>query len=135
MLSRKDTITFAITGGAVAVAAAVQFGASNPVLKFVAAAAALSLLAMNVSSGTEQVGEHLGPGATGVLQAALGNLPEVLVCAFALRSGLIQVVQAAVIGSILANSLLVMGLAIFIGGLKHGRMRFHAESPRMIASL
>src|SRR5262245_22220869 len=135
VISRKDAITFGITATAVAVAGVVQFGGGNPVLKFVAAAVALSLLAMNVSSGTEQVGEHLGPGATGVLQAALGNLPEVLVCAFALKAGLIQVVQAALIGSILANSLLVMGLAIFIGGIKHGHLRFHAESPRMIASL
>jgi Ca2+:H+ antiporter len=134
-ISRKDAITFSVTGAAVAFAAVLQFGAVNPVAKFVGAAIALSLLAMNVSSGTEQIGEHLGPGATGVLQAALGNLPEVLVCAFALKAGLVQVVQAAVIGSILANSLLVMGLAIFIGGLKHGRMRFHAEAPRMIASL
>jgi Ca2+:H+ antiporter len=134
-ISRKDAITFSISGAAVAFAAVLQFAAVNPVMTFVAAAVALSLLAMNVSSGTEQVGEHLGPGATGVLQAALGNLPEVLVCAFALKAGLIQVVQAAVIGSILANSLLVMGLAIFIGGLKHGRLHFHAEAPRMIASL
>ena len=135
MLSRKDTITFSITAAAVAAAAVVQFGAANPIVKFLLAAVALSLLAMNVSSGTEQIGEYLGPGATGVLQAALGNLPEVLVCAFSLKAGLIQVVQAALIGSILANSLLVMGLAIFIGGIKHGRLHFHAESPRMIASL
>jgi Ca2+:H+ antiporter len=90
---------------------------------------------MNVSRGTEQVGEHLGPGPTGVMQAALGNLPEVLVCAFALRAGLLQVVQAALIGSILANSLLVLGIAILVGGIKHGPLHFDARSPRMIASL
>lgn len=134
-ITRKDKLTFGITGAVVAAAAAVQYGVPNPIMKFAAAAAALSLLAMNVSSGTEQVGEHLGPGATGLLQAGLGNLPEVLVCAFALRAGLVQVVQAALIGSILANSLLVMGFAILIGGLKHGRLHFHTEAPRMIASL
>jgi Ca2+:H+ antiporter len=134
-ITRKDKLTFGITGAVVATAAVVQYTAPNPIVKFAAAAAALSLLAMNVSSGTEHVGEHLGPGATGVLQAGLGNLPEVLVCAFSLRAGLVQVVQAALIGSILANSLLVMGFAILIGGLKHGRLHFHAEAPRMIASL
>jgi Ca2+:H+ antiporter len=104
-------------------------------VQFFAAAAALSLLAVNVSHGTEQVGEHLGPGPTGVLQSALGNLPEVLVCSFALRAGLLQVVQAALIGSILANSLLVLGAAILVGGIKHGRLTFDARTPRMIASL
>src|SRR4051812_3939674 len=107
----------------------------SPVLQFASAAVALSMLAMNVSSGTEQVGTHLSPGATGTLQAALGNLPELLVCAFSLRAGLIQVVQAALIGSILANSLLVLGCAILVGGIRHGRQRFDAESPRMIASM
>ncbi len=116
-------------------AAALHFGGASPILQFGASAVALSLLALNVSSGTEHAGSHLSPGATGILQAALGNLPEVLVCAFSLRAGLVQVVQAALVGSILANSLLVLGLAILVGGVKHGRMRFDAESPRMIVSL
>jgi Ca2+:H+ antiporter len=116
-------------------AAAAKVMSANAVVQFFAAAGALSLLAMNVSRGTEQVGDHLGPGPTGVLQAALGNLPEVLVCAFALRAGLLQVVQAALIGSILANSLLVMGVAILVGGIKHGQLHYDARAPRMIASL
>src|SRR5205823_2580166 len=73
MIQRKDLIVFSITGAAVAAAAVVTFAGTNAVLKFAFAAVALSLLAMNVSSGTEQVGEHLSPGATGVMQAALGN--------------------------------------------------------------
>jgi len=135
VLQRNDIVVFGISVAAVAAAAVLHFTGANDVLRFVVAAAALSMLAMNVSSGTEQVGEHLSPGATGVLQAALGNLPELLVCAFSLRAGLVQVVQGALIGSILGNSLLVLGVAIFVGGLKHGRQTFDAESPRMIVSL
>lgn len=135
MLKRSDFTIFGITIGAVALCAVLKFTGANDVVLFVCAAGALSLLAMNVSNGTEQIGEHLSPAATGLLQSALGNLPELLVCAFALRAGLVQVVQAALVGSILANSLLVLGLAIFVGGIKHGRMHFDAESPRMIASM
>ena len=135
MLNRTDTIVFSATGAAFIAAAVLHWSGANPVLQFVAAAVALSLLAMSVSNGTEAVGEHLNPGATGLLQAALGNLPELLVCVFSLRAGLVEVVQAALIGSILANSLLVLGLAILIGGAKHGRLHFDSESPRMIASM
>jgi Ca2+:H+ antiporter len=135
VLQRNDVVVFGITGAAVVAAGVLHFMGANDVLRFVVAAAALSLLAMSVSNGTEHVGEYLSPGATGVLQSALGNLPELLVCAFSLRAGLIQVVQGALIGSILGNSLLVLGIAIFVGGVKHGRQTFDAESPRMIVSL
>ena len=135
VLKRSDIIVFIITGLAVVFAATLQFTHANDILRFGVSAVALSLLAMNVSNGTEQVGNYLSPGATGVLQSALGNLPELLVCVFSLRAGLLEVVQAALIGSILANSLLVLGIAIVVGGVKHGRMRFDSESPRMIASM
>ena len=135
MIKRNDIISFVVTAVVVIIAAALHFAQLNAVATFVATAAALSLLAMNVSQGTEQVGVHIGARATGLLQSALGNLPELLVCAFALRAGLLHVVQAALIGSILANSLLVLGIAILVGGLKHGRLHFDAEAPRMIVSL
>jgi Ca2+:H+ antiporter len=135
VLKRSDIIVFTVTATALVAAAVLHFTHAGAILQFIAAAVALSLLAMNVSSGTEHLGSHLNPGATGVIQAALGNLPELLVCAFSLRAGLIGVVQGAIIGSILANSLLVLGLAIFVGGVKHGRMHFDAEAPRMIASM
>jgi Ca2+:H+ antiporter len=70
---------------------------ANAVLIFVVSAGALALLAALVGQATEQVGEHLGSGATGVLQSALGNLPELFVGIFALRAGLIVVVQSAIL--------------------------------------
>ena len=135
VLKRNDIVLFSLTGSALLAAGGLHFAGGNPIARFIVSAIALSLLAVNVSSGTERAGAFLSAGATGLLQASLGNLPEVLVCAFALRAGLLQVVQAALVGSILANSLLVLGLAILIGGLKHGRMHFDAEAPRMIVSL
>ncbi len=107
----------------------------NAVLIFVVSAGALALLATLVGQATEQVGERLGPGATGVLQSALGNLPELFVGIFALRAGLIVVVQSAIVGSILGNSLFVLGLAFLVGGLRHGTQHFSSQVPRMIANL
>ena len=108
---------------------------ANAVLIFAVSAGALALLAALVGQATEQVGERLGSGATGVLQSALGNLPELFVGIFALRAGLIEVVQAAIVGSILGNSLFVLGLAFLAGGLRHGTQHFPAQAPRMIANL
>jgi Ca2+:H+ antiporter len=102
---------------------------------FVASAVGLAALAALVGEGTDQLGRRFGPGATGVLQSALGNLPEFFICIFALRAGLVAVVQAAIIGSILANTLLVLGLAFFLGGLKHGTQRFGAGRTRMMATM
>ncbi len=102
---------------------------------FVVSIVALALLAYLVSAATEQLGGRLGPGATGVLQSALGNLPELFIGIFALRAGLVTVVQATIVGSILGNTLLVLGLAFFVGGLRHGTQQFQSQPPRLIASL
>ncbi|HXD09087.1 MAG TPA: calcium/proton exchanger [Anaerolineales bacterium] len=108
---------------------------ANSVLTFVVSAAALATLATVVGHATEQLGNYLGPGATGILQAAVGNLPELFVGFFALQAGLVKVVQSALVGSILANSLLVLGLAFFFGGRKNGTQRFHSETPRAMVIL
>jgi len=108
---------------------------ANAVLTFLISAVALATLATVVGHATEQLGSYLGPGATGVLQSAIGNLPELFVSFFALQAGLVTVVQSALVGSILANSLLVLGLAFFLGGWKHGVQKFHSEQPRVIVML
>ena len=118
-----------------AVAGMLNYLHLNVILSFVVSAGALALLAKVVGDATEQLGSHFGPAATGILQSALGNLPELFVAIFALRAGLNKVVQAALIGSILGNSLLVLGLAIFLGGLKNGTQRFISEPPKMMATL
>ncbi|MGN6696669.1 MAG: calcium/proton exchanger [Thermomicrobiales bacterium] len=135
VLSRKDRITLA-AGVICSVATGIlHFAGLNPVVTFVIALLALAALAALVGQATEQVGTRLGPGATGVLQSGLGNLPELFVSLFALRAGLVEVVQATIIGSILGNSLLVLGLAFLVGGLRHGAQRFASEAPRIVAIL
>jgi Ca2+:H+ antiporter len=135
VLKRNDIVSLSGTAAAVILAGGLHFAGANAILRFAVDAAALSMLAMTVARGTEEVGRHLGPAPTGLMQAALANLPELLVSIFALRAGLVHVVEATLIGSILANSLLVLGIAIVVGGLKHGRMHFDSESARLIVSL
>jgi Ca2+:H+ antiporter len=135
MLTRTERLTIAAAIAGCIVAGVLTFTQAGAVIRFAVAAAALAVLATLVGQATERLGERLGPGATGVLQSALGNLPELFVSIFALRAGLVKVVQASLVGSILGNSLLVLGLAFFIGGARNGTQRFASEPPQMIATL
>jgi Ca2+:H+ antiporter len=134
-MERKEKFIILGAALAAAIAGVLHYSHANAVVGFIITAAALAMLAMVVGDATEQLGKRMGPGATGILQSALGNLPELFVCIFALRAGLSTVVQAALIGSILGNSLLVFGLALFFGGLKNGTQVFHSGPPKMIATL
>jgi Ca2+:H+ antiporter len=105
--------------------------------RFAIATLALAGLAWVVSFATEQLGERLGPGVTGMLQSTLGNLPELFVVIFALKKGELVVAQTAIIGSILANALLVLGLVIVVGARRSedGIMRFSKRLPNDTATL
>lgn len=134
-LTRRELVEIAIVAAIVALAGVLDLAGSNAVVRFLAAAVALALLARLVGTATEQLGGRLGPGGAGTVQSALGNLPELFVALFALHRGLTGVVKAALIGSVLANSLLVLGIAFFAGGLKHGVQQFRSSRARAIATL
>lgn len=134
-LTRRQIITIGIAVAVTTLAGILTATGAGAVLTFVVAGAALAMLAALVGDATEQLGTRLGPGATGVLQSALGNLPELFVGIFALRAGLVDVVQSALIGSILGNSVLVLGLAFLVGGLRHGEQKFSSDAPRMMVTL
>ena len=106
---------------------------ADPVLTFSTGVVGLGAIASVVGDATEHLGDHVSPGTTGVIQAALGNLPELLVGVFSLHAGLIDVVKGALVGSILA--ILVLGLAFVVGGLKHGPQQFSTTAPRAGATL
>jgi Ca2+:H+ antiporter len=134
-LTRREQIELVVAAALVAIAGVLNYAGLNAVLRFVAAAVALAMLARLVGTATEQLGGRLGAGGAGSVQSALGNLPELFVALFALQKGLIGVVKAALIGSVLANSLLVLGLAFFAGGLRNGAQRFDSPRARTIATL
>ncbi|HEY5342942.1 MAG TPA: hypothetical protein VIJ66_04715 [Solirubrobacteraceae bacterium] len=121
----------------VALAGAANYQAWPAVPRFALATLALAGLAWVVSFATEQLGERFGPGVTGMMQSTLGNLPELFVVIFALQKGELVVAQTAIIGSILANALLVLGLVIVVGARRSqdGIMRFSKRLPRDTATL
>ncbi|HTY72823.1 MAG TPA: calcium/proton exchanger [Actinomycetes bacterium] len=108
---------------------------SGDVAPFAVSAVALALLAALVGRAVDALGDSLGPGATGVLQSGLGNLPELFVCLFSLHAGLYAVVQGTIVGSILSNVLLVLGLCFIVGGVRHGTQTFAADRARTTALL
>ena len=120
-----------------AVAGVLHFADADPVVRFVVSGLALSGLAYVVGAATESVGARYGPATTGVLQSTLGNLPELFIVLFALAAGEVVVATTAVLGSLFANALLVLGLAIIAGAWhsEDGIMRFSPRLPNDTATL
>jgi Ca2+:H+ antiporter len=120
-----------------ATAGAANYGQWAVVPRFAVATLALAGLAWVVSFATEQLGERFGPAVTGMMQSTLGNLPELFVVIFALQKGELVVAQTAIVGSIFANAMLVLGLVIVVGAWRapDGIMRFHHRLPRDTATL
>src|SRR3954452_16061893 len=125
-LGKTERIIIAIVAVFTVLAGVAHYGDWPSIVAFVFATVALAGLAHVVSTGVESVGEMLGAGVAGFMQASLGNLPELFLVIFALREGEAIVAQSTVIGSIFSNALLVLGIVIVVGSRKapDGVMRF-----------
>ena len=100
----------------------------QPELTFVFACLAIVPLAGMIGRGTEELAIRAGPRVGGLLNATFGNLTEIIVSALLIVSGQLVVVKASLIGSILGNVLLVLGVSFFAGGLRHKEQHFSARS-------
>jgi Ca2+:H+ antiporter len=136
-LTRSERLVIGAVVVATALAGIAHYAGWTPLLAFAIATVALAGLAHVVSLATEQVGERFSPAVTGVLQSTLGNLPELFVVIFALHAGEVVVAQTSIVGSLLANALLVLGLVIVVGARSapDGVMRFRARLPNDTATL
>ena len=134
-MSRTDLRQFVLAAVLVAAAGLAHYLDVTAVLAFAIAAAAIAFLAHLVGGATEQLGGRVGSSAAGVVQSALGNLPELFIALFALHQGLVRVVQAALVGSVIANGVLVLGIAFLVGGIRNGPQQFESSRARMIATL
>lgn len=102
---------------------------------FISAAVAIVPLAEILGSATEVIASEIGPRGGGLLNATLGNATEIIISIFALKSGLVTLVLASLTGSILGNLLLVLGMALLAGGIKHGTQKFDKSTAKTDATL
>jgi Ca2+:H+ antiporter len=89
---------------------------AGDVTLFALAALSLVPLAWLIGEATEHAGEHTGPTIGGFLNASFGNAPELIIVLFAVADGLPDVVRGSITGSIVSNILLVLGVAMAVGG-------------------
>ena len=106
-----------------------------PLLVFGVAGLGILPLAALIGQAVEIIAEHTGERIGGLLFATFGNAPELIIGIFALSQGLIPVVRASIIGSILGNVLLVLGVSVCIGSIKHGRLHFETRHANQYGSL
>jgi Ca2+:H+ antiporter len=108
--------------------------ASAPLIFFSAALSIIPIAKLIVHS-TEQLATYTGDAIGGLLNATFGNLPELIISIIALKAGLYTMVLASIIGAILANLLLALGLSFFIGGTKYHEQEYNPVSARLYSTM
>ena len=102
----------------------------NETALFVVSALAIIPIAGWMGNATEQLAHRMGEGIGGLLNASFGNAAELIIALMALRAGQIEIVKASITGSIIGNLLLVLGVSIFAGGVRHKHQRFNQTAAR-----
>jgi Ca2+:H+ antiporter len=95
---------------------------------FFASALGVIPTAALMGRATEELAARSGPGVGGFLNVTFGNAPELIIALFALGAGLHEVVKASIVGSILGNILLVLGVSMLAGGVRRDRQYFQAAA-------
>jgi Ca2+:H+ antiporter len=117
------------------VAIAGEFLGWSPTIVFWSAALAVIPLAGILGEATEELAVHTGPRLSGFLNGTLGNAAELIITIFAIKEGLLDLVKASITGSILGNLLLVLGLSILLGGVRHGVQKFDRTQASVNATM
>lgn len=114
---------------------ALELAHASPSLVFACSALAVVPAAALMSDATEQLSTRSGPGVAGLLNVTFGNAPELIIAFFALLDGLQEVVKASLVGSVIGNSLLVLGAAMLAGGRNRTRQRFDRTAAQTNSGL
>ena len=114
---------------------ALHWYGANPIVVFAASALSLVPLAAIMGEATQALARFVGPTWGGLLSASLGNAPEIIIGFFALRQGLVAVVKSSLVGSIIGNLLLGLGLSMIFGGVRNGTQQFDLGVANMNSGL
>lgn len=107
----------------------------NDLLIFAVAALGIVPLASIMAQATGVLANRLGAGLGGLLNATFGNAAELIIALAALRGGLHDMVKASLAGTIIGNVLFVLGVAMVLGGSKHGDQAYDARAARTQATM
>ena len=102
---------------------------------FFSAALAIVPIASLIVRATEQIATRTGDAIGGLLNATFGNAPELIISFVALKAGLLDMVRASLIGAILANILLALGVAFLLGGLRYRDQDYNPVAARVYSSM
>ena len=112
-----------------------EFMHFSPTVNFLLSALAIVPLAGMMGEATEEISCYTGPKIGGFLNATFGNATELIISFFALKSGLFDVVKASIAGSVIGNTLLVLGASMLLGGLKYKTQKFNKKVIEVSASM
>jgi Ca2+:H+ antiporter len=127
-------IAYGVSIGGTLVTVALRLAGANETLTFGMAAFSILGLAYTLGHATEQLGAAAGPRIGGIMNATVGNIGEIIIAAFLILDGKIEVVHASITGSIVGNLLLVVGASLLIGGLRNGVQHYDAQLTSMNAA-
>src|SRR5262245_47743830 len=119
----------------VPIAVILEFMHANPIAIFAASGLAIIPLAGWMGRATEHLAEKIGQGLGGLLNATFGNAAELIIALMAMQKGLFDVVKASITGSIIGNILLVLGLSLLMGGIKHPKQVFNQTAAMLGSTL
>jgi Ca2+:H+ antiporter len=126
-VTQRETLTFAAVFALAAVAVVLRAAGVAGQAVFIVSAVSLMALAWLLGEATDQAGDTAGPRVSALLNATMGNLPELVIVVLAINAGLPDIARASIIGSVIGNILLILGLSLVLGGLKNGVQTFNAQ--------
>ncbi len=103
-------------------------GIGNATVQFTLASLAIIPLAGLLGEGTEELSKYTGGKVGGFLNATFGNVTELIIAIFALKEGLFEVVKASIAGSMIGNTLLVLGFSFLLGGTRFKTQKFSKKA-------